>query len=240
VIKRLLAVVDRGYRRLFPIYNGYIVCSPMDYYIYAPWLEPSFQEFLAPIRGRTVVSDDRCYILHQLVQQCSRVDGDMAECGCYLGGTAFLIAGTMQRSGADNRPLHLFDTFNGMPAGTITSRDGHSVGEFGDTSFGKVKAYCAEFPNIVFHQGTMPQTFDAVAAQRFSFVHVDVDTYPSTAACCEFFYPRLNPGGALVCDDYGFYRYRHAAMKAVDEFFADKPETPLSLRTGQCLVVKLP
>ena len=45
--------------------------------------------------------------------------------------------------------------------------------------------------------------------------------------------------GFLVFDDYGFPSCA-GARRAVDEFFANKPEVPLCLPTGQCLVVKLP
>ena len=33
--------------------------------------------------------------------------------------------------------------------------------------------------------------------------YVDVDIYASVLSCCEFFFPRLNPGGVMVFDDYG-------------------------------------
>ena len=75
--------------------------------------------------------------------------------------------------------------------------------------------------------------------QRFAFVHVDVDLYSSVRDCCEFFYPRLSGGASMVFDDYGFPHYRDAAKRAVDEYFADKPERPLVLASGQCVVVKL-
>ena len=43
----------------------------------------------------------------------------------------------------------------------------------------------------------------------------------------------------MVFDDYGFMPFRLAEKQAVDEFFADKPENPITLRTGQCIVIKL-
>jgi len=46
-------------------------------------------------------------------------------------------------------------------------------------------------------------------------------------------------GGCMIFDDYGFPSCP-GARRAVDEAFADKPEIPLCLPTGQCMVVKLP
>ena len=43
----------------------------------------------------------------------------------------------------------------------------------------------------------------------------------------------------MIFDDYGFPGYKFAEKQAVDEFFSDKPESPISLRTGQCIVIKL-
>ena len=41
----------------------------------------------------------------------------------------------------------------------------------------------------------------------------------------------------MIFDDYGFPACR-GEKDAVDEFFADKPEKPITLPTGQALVIK--
>ena len=53
---------------------------------------------------------------------------------------------------------------------------------------------------------------------------------------CDFFYPRLTPGGMMLFDDYGFASCP-GVRKAVDEFFADKMQKPIYLPTGQALVI---
>jgi hypothetical protein len=45
-------------------------------------------------------------------------------------------------------------------------------------------------------------------------------------------------GGVIVCDDYGFASCP-GARRAIEEFFADKPEKPLALLTGQAVIHKL-
>ena len=213
----------------------YIKCPPYPYRTYAPWFEAEFQEFYRKIADRTVVREDRCYILRQLARQVARLDGSYAECGVYRGGTAFLIADAIQHSGKE---LDLFDTFEGMPEGTQQDPSGHKVGDFGDTSLEQIQTFLSRFDRIRYFQGLIPQTFEGVSDSRYCFVHVDVDLYQSVLDCCEFFYERLVPRGVMCFDDYGAERYREAAMKAVDGFFADKPDEPMSLRTGQCLVFK--
>jgi hypothetical protein len=89
---------------------------------------------------------------------------------------------------------------------------------------------------VQYYPGLFPATAEAVAACRFSFVHLDVDLYESTRAALEFFYPRMSSGGIILSHDYVI---ADGVRKAFDEFFAHKAETVLELTGNQCLVVKL-
>lgn len=136
--------------------------------------------------------------------------------------------------------LHLFDTFEGMPE-TDPGQDLHNVGDFADSSATLVQGRLdAINPGLAaLHKGLIPETFDGLEAHRIAFAHIDVDIYRSVADCCAFIHPRMVPGGFMVFDDYGFPSCP-GARKAVDEFFADKPENPLVLPTGQAVVFKNP
>jgi O-methyltransferase len=92
---------------------------------------------------------------------------------------------------------------------------------------------------FAFYPRFFPDTAGPVRANVFSLVHCDADIYQSVKASCEFFYPRLVGGGAMVFDDYGFNTCP-GAKQAVDEFFAGLPEQPVYLPTGQAFVVKRP
>jgi len=52
-----------------------------------------------------------------------------------------------------------------------------------------------------------------------------------------FYYNRLSRGGMILSDDYGFATCP-SARKAVDDFFADKPESIIELPTGQASILK--
>ena len=54
----------------------------------------------------------------------------------------------------------------------------------------------------------------------------------------KFFYPRLNSGGMIICDDYGF-RTCPGARRAVDEYMSDKMESVIELPTGQAVIIKI-
>jgi O-methyltransferase len=65
-----------------------------------------------------------------------------------------------------------------------------------------------------------------------------VDLTEPTRESLAFFYPRMESGGIIVCDDYG-QSTSPGATQAVDRFLADKPEKMLMLpEGGGFLIVK--
>lgn len=216
----------------------YTLCPPYGYFTYSPWFEEWFQAKYNLIKDYTCVKEDRCYMLYRFCQTCMRLPGDIAECGVYRGGTAALLSSTLVEGGVKDKQLHLFDTFAGMPTTADKDPSSHQQGDFGDTSLEHVKNLLRDYPFVTFNPGFIPKTLDAVKDRKFAMAHIDVDLYQSTKDAFEFFYPRIVAGGIMVCDDYGAPAYIKAARLAVDDFFADKPEKPISLRNGQCFVIK--
>lgn len=214
----------------YPMHRLPLVRPPMlDYYE----LDRPLKDIYATISGRTVVDRERVMMLRQFARAALLLPGDVAEVGVYKGGTARLLAETLRGSG---KSLLLFDTFAGMPE-TSAEKDIHQAGDFSDTSLEQVKRFLDGCERVEFFPGLFPDTAQALSDRTFCMVHADVDIYPSTRDCCRFFYPRLVAGGILVFDDYG-YLSCPGVKSAADEFFADKPETPVFLPTGQAFVVK--
>jgi O-methyltransferase len=207
--------------------------------MFSPWLGlPAFEEHYQAVRQYTMVSRDRCHVLWQTLQQSARMPGSAVECGVFRGGTALLAARTLADLGQSSRPLHLFDTFEGMAANAST-QESFRPGDFGRTSEGHVRQLLASHPALHLHAGFIPDTFAGLELGPVAWAHVDLDLYDSIRDAVAYLYPRLVPGGCLVFDDYGFPSCP-GARRAVDELFADRPEVPLCLPTGQALVVKLP
>ncbi len=200
--------------------------------LFQPWKSPQWRKILHEADAESAVSLDRKYTLYNfLADTLPRATGEVAECGVYRGGTAIILAELAAQSG---RQVHLFDTFGGMPK-TNPERDLHKEGDFAGTSLRDVQTYLADSRNVTFHAGLVPQTLRAVDGDRFCFVHIDLDIYDAIKSATEFFYSRLETGGVIVFDDYGWPSCP-GARAAVDEFFQDKPETLLTLNTGQCVV----
>jgi hypothetical protein len=172
--------------------------------------------------------------LFSLVRATAKLGGCMAEVGVYQGASARLI-----READTSRPLHLFDTFEGLPepaaSDTKVLWGRFRKGQF-SWSLEDVSKYLADCAKVHFHKGLFPATGEAVKDERFSFVHSDVDLYSSTRGVLEFFYPRLLPGGIIISHDFATCR---GVREAIEEFFKDLPEPVIELPGDQAMVVKL-
>ena len=109
----------------------------------------------------------------------------------------------------------------------------------GDMSRGEdlVSKNLSEFERFSIYKGWIPERFPDVAGKRFAFVHIDVDLYAPTRDSMQFFYERMNNGGIIVCDDYGFSTCP-GATQAVHEVLADKPEKMIALPSAGGFLVK--
>lgn len=183
---------------------------------------------------------DRCYFLYSVgrLLRARGIEGDTAECGVRYGkGSFFFLKGLAD----PDRPHHLFDSFQGLSEVAEVDRAAQGLRSWkaGDIAVPEEAArrQLGAFGNCEFHVGWIPERFEDVAERRFAFVHIDVDLHRPTLDSLEFFWPRLAPGGLLVCDDYGFASCP-GATRAFDDFFAARDEAVLPIPSGQCLVWK--
>ena len=155
--------------------------------------------------------------------------------GVFRGGDSYLIAAFLARSRLA-KAHHLFDSFEGLS--NPENEDGtHWRKHDMAVDLARTKKLLSRFRNIHIYKGWIPDRFHEVADRQFSFVHIDVDLYQPTRDSIEFFYPRLAPGGIIICDDYGSTACP-GATKAVNEFLRDKPEKMVSLSDGAAFLVK--
>jgi O-methyltransferase len=236
LIKRLLATKGFELRRVIAPEAAELPDHQLYRPLYSPWLGTGeFQRYFEIAAPRTLVSKDRCYVLHTLLRQALHVDGDVWQCGVFKGGTAAMMAAILNDFCPTKR-LSLFDTFEGMPE-TDAQRDWHKKGDFSDTSVEAVTSFVKNHGACIIRQGFIPETFAGLESARIAFAHIDVDIYKSIIDCLEFIWPRVSVGGFVVFDDYGFPTCP-GARAAVDEFFSKTEFFPLCLATGQAVVFK--
>lgn len=192
--------------------------------------DPADARLIRHVRSKRkcLLSSFECYTLMGIARAQSRIPGPMAEVGVYQGASARLLSAVK-----GDRTLHLFDTFEGLPPDG--DRDGgcHRHTQYA-CSLESVQKWLAGCEGLVYHKGLFPDSAEGLSETGFSFVHLDVDLYQSTAAGLEYFYPRMAPGGVIVSHDYDILEGVKAAFT---EFFADKPEGVIELPTTQCMVI---
>jgi O-methyltransferase len=165
-------------------------------------------------------------LLRDLIER--RVPGDMAELGVYKGLTAKLI-----HHYAPERTLHLYDTFQGFDTrdvereATVRGRE-PAQNQFSDTTAEAVLRYITpKSSRVHVHAGFFPESVpESERDLRYCFVHLDADLYAPIMAGLEYFYPRMERAGFIVVHDFNAWP---GARRAVMEFFADKPGTPVPM-----------
>ena len=217
-----------------------------DYYWYNAEKKIDLRELesFAPIAwrvrqdNRTFLHFDRLYTLWQGVTALPIDATATAEIGAYRGGSARFIAEAM-RSCNRELPFYVCDTFQGHVE-VDESLDGvHEVAkQFSATNADRVSRYLRMFTNVHLLDGDIRETAPLIPGEhRFGLVHIDVDVYPITKFCLEWFAPRVVRGGTIVVDDYGFTTCL-GARKAVDDFVRATPRfRMLHLITGQAVLI---
>ena len=179
---------------------------------------------------RSLLSSFEAYLVYSMARAQSKREGAFAEVGVFKGASARLIC-----EAKGNKPLHLFDTFEGLPESSANDLNVHRVGQYA-CSLENVQDYLRGYDNVHYHQGLFPDSAVGVESQQYAFVHFDVDLYEGTLACLKYFYSRMIPSGIILSHDYGMLA---GVEKAFKEFFVDKPEEIIEQPTTQCMVVKL-
>jgi O-methyltransferase len=198
--------------------------SRLGFRMYGPeasWFESDdFSAAWTDFPCRDGLINDRRFNLYNLAKALASVQGDLAECGVNVGRGSYLM---LAANPNNTKHLYGFDSFEGLSETTQDDRprdarakpwQARDLAVDEAMARSNLRAFDGRFTLL---KGWIPERFDEVADKRFSFVHVDVDLYEPTRDSIAFFWPRLNAGGLLVCDDYGSRRCP-GARKAMDEF----------------------
>jgi hypothetical protein len=217
----------------FRLYNKNLVWIYDEEYI-AAW-----QKFPMSKKGRMFIHE-RKFNLFNLARSIRSVEGDIAECGVFHGGSSHLML-----TATDGTSKHLFgfDSFEGLSepkeSDYVTQKHTfkwkkHDMSFDENTTRKNLEKFNGRFS---LYKGWIPERFNEVSQNRFSLVHIDVDLYEPTMSSIEFFYPRLSVGGFIVCDDYGSEACP-GAKKAMDEYAASIGAKVVHLTTGQGILFK--
>ena len=211
--------------------------------------DADFLRFYETCKPFTMTSMERLYSVYISIKHIvdAGIDGDVVECGTWRGGSMMMAALALRHFGDDGkRRLYLYDTFAGMPEPTEFDKkfegldaqakwSGTSADDGGSTwnlsTLEETKANMVktgfDLGRIVFVEGRVEDTIPGAVPDKISLLRLDTDFYPSTRHEFEHLYPRLQPGGILIVDDYGTWE---GAYKATEEYFSRSQSRPFLSR----------
>ncbi|MEM7546025.1 MAG: TylF/MycF/NovP-related O-methyltransferase [Pseudomonadota bacterium] len=210
----------------------------------ADWMmsDKDFAEVWDAARLLTMTSPERGFALWRAVEHVARltIPGAFVECGCWRGGSAIVMARAAQHFDIGDRPIFLFDTFDGMTEASDRDRDilGRNASDLlratkDDREQADIWAHATletvrdglarnqvDLETLSFIIGDVRITLKSPQTGPISILRLDTDFYDSTLMELEMLYPLLVPGGILIIDDYGHWEGAKAAFE--DYFSGDR------------------
>ncbi len=168
---------------------------------------------------KAVLPPEKLEVLKWEAARCANLPGDMAEVGVYQGGSALAIC-----RAAPDKVVHLFDTFDGLPADDVAGGH-HKKGEF-RASQSEVQ-FALTGQHVEFHAGVFPQTAAKLGHLQFALVHLDGDLYETTRDALAWFWDKIVPGGVIVLDDVDWDPTPGVNRALEEAGFMDKLERPV-------------
>jgi O-methyltransferase len=183
-----------------------------------------FLEVYEKFKKYTLLGVAKFYNIYRSIEYIARndIDGDIVECGVFLGGSLAAAAEFANHFGIKGRTLWAFDSFEGFPDTGIEEINIHG----GLTKFGQHAHFRATAEETFamadagtnrfeIAEGFVEDTLPGADIDGISLLRLDTDYYASTKLELEILYPRLSHGGVLIVDDYGEFE---GARRATDEY----------------------
>lgn len=164
------------------------------------------------------------------------IEGDCAELGVFRGAFATEISRCFVE-----RRLWLFDTFAGFADEDLKHEA--DLSRYPDFSMTDEKLVLSRLPypdQAVIVKGRFPETVKEVPPEtRFCFVSLDCDLSEPTREGLLWFWPRLNPGGIILINDYGSRQFP-GVRKVTDMFCREHGQylIPLADMHGSVILLK--
>lgn len=204
--RRKLPMSERLYRRFFLKYHGRYLVTDLQLRAKRQSLD-----YIVRYMPDATIFGDRWDLLAFAISEAP-AEGLALEFGVADGASLRHVAGLTRR------PLHGFDSFEGLPenwSGTFERK-----GKFGrGGTLPEVPA------NVTLHKGWFDETlpgFLAAHPEPVAYLHVDCDIYSSTATIFRALAPRLKAGTIIVFDEYFNYpNWQQHEWRAFQEFVRD-------------------
>jgi O-methyltransferase len=140
-----------------------------------------------------------------------KIEGDVIETGVWKGGAVIFMKGVLDLLNA-NKKVFVADSFSGLPKpnGDKYPKDSNDIHHtFSELSISEdeVKKNFIKYnlldDKVIFLKGWFKDTLSKIEEnQKFCLIRLDGDMYESTMDSITNLYPKLNPGGYIIVDDF--------------------------------------
>ena len=174
-----------------------------------------------PMYAQTMIGLKRIQSLRECAETVldDGVPGDFVEAGAWRGGASLLLRGVLAARGDRERRVYVADSFQGLPPPDADRypEDAGDVNHLEKELAVPLEEVTANFERygllddqVRFVQGWFKDSLPGLADREWALIRLDGDLYESTMDGLRNLYPRLQPGGFLIVDDYGFDNCRAA------------------------------
>ena len=136
----------------------------------------------------------------------NKTPGAVVELGCYIGTTSLFIRRVLNERKED-RPFHVYDSFEGLPP--KSTQDSSAAGvdfKAGELAVSK-KQFLEQFRRAhleppIAHKGWFNDLTATDLPDKIAFAFLDGDFYESILTSLQLVWPRLDDNGIITIDDY--------------------------------------
>jgi O-methyltransferase len=178
-----------------------------------------------PPFAHTMVGMKRLDNLQSCIEDVLRknVPGDFIETGVWRGGSTILMRAVLKAYDSTDRCVWVADSFEGLPAPDPVKYppdkdDNHHTFDFLRVSLEEVQGNFERYglldDQVRFLKGWFKDTLPGAPIERLAILRMDGDMYESTTDALESLFPKLQPGGYVIVDDYSL----KGCLQAVTDF----------------------
>lgn len=206
-------------------------------YFYLPWrTDEEFNELYKIFADFTLNPKSRLYTIYDFSIKYLKENTAFIEVGTWKGGVTGILASKYRNNNID---IYACDTFSGVAKtsdkDTFFSGSEYSDAEVNDLK--KIENLAKKKINII--PGIFPQSMQNVnLSKKFSFAHIDVDTYQSAKQSFEYITNNSIVGAVIILDDYGGW-FTDGITLFGNELMKNNNYFSVPNHLGQLIVLKL-
>jgi len=179
----------------------------------------------------------RAHVTQWAGNHAKQLKGDFVECGVNRAFLSTSVMTFIDFKSMYDRKFYLFDTYCGLMPELVTADDHAAYRHMYPDCYEFVKDSFKDYQNVVIVRGPVPDTLSEVDIRSVAYLSIDMNCAKPEAEALRYFWPRMEAGGVIILDDYGFSGHE-SQKRGADDFAKSVGVKVLCIPTGQGLIIK--